>query len=86
MGFLEKICQDPQLDKSIIFFNHIKSDKDIAASYQLNLAGYFIKDQVGDGFLEIVKMLKGYWKIVLFPRSKTNQQYFYPDNHEKDKI
>jgi len=70
LEFLEKIRQDPQLDKSIVFvLTTSKSDKDITASYQKNIAGYFIKDQVGDGFLDIVKVLKGYWKIVLFSES-----------------
>jgi hypothetical protein len=36
---------------------------------QQNIAGDVIKDQVGDGFLDIVKVLKGYCKIVIFPGS-----------------
>jgi len=68
LEFLQEIRQDPKLDKSIVFvLTTSKSDEDITASYEKNIAGYFVKEQVGDGFLDIVKMLKGYWKIVLFP-------------------
>ena len=68
LEFLQEIRQDPQLDKSIVFvLTTSKSDQDITASYKKNIAGYFVKDKVGDGFLDIVKVLNGYWKIVLFP-------------------
>lgn len=68
LEFLEEIRQDPVLDKSIVFvLTTSKSDEDITASYKKNIAGYFLKENVGEEFLDIVKMLKGYWKIVLFP-------------------
>ena len=68
LEFLEEIRQDPELENSIVFvLTTSKSDEDVTASYRKNIAGYFVKDQVGEGFLDIVKMLKGYWKIVLFP-------------------
>ncbi len=68
LEFLEEIRKDPKLDKSVVFvLTTSKSDEDITASYKKNIAGYFVKDQVGEEFLDIVKMLKGYWKIVLFP-------------------
>jgi CheY-like chemotaxis protein len=67
--FLEEIRQDPTLDKSIVFvLTTSKSDEDVTASYQKSIAGYFVKEDVGSDFLDIVKMLKGYWKIVLFPQ------------------
>ena len=70
LEFLQEIRQDPQLDKSIVFvLTTSKSDQDITASYKKNIAGYFVKDKVGDGFLDIVKVLNGYWKIVLFPEN-----------------
>jgi CheY-like chemotaxis protein len=68
--FLEAIREDPELAKSTVFvLTTSKSDEDITASYKKNIAGYFVKEQVGEGFLDIVKMLKGYWKIVHFPES-----------------
>lgn len=68
--FLDEIRQDPKFAKSIVFvLTTSKSDEDMTASYKKNIAGYFVKEQVGEGFLDIVKMLKGYWKIVHFPES-----------------
>ena len=70
LEFLQEIRQDPQLDKSIVFvLTTSKSDEDITASYKKQIAGYFVKNEVGEDFLEIVKLLRGYWKIVLFPES-----------------
>jgi CheY-like chemotaxis protein len=70
LEFLQEIRQDPQLDKSIVFvLTTSKSDEDITASYKKQIAGYFVKNEVGEDFLDIVRLLKGYWKIVLFPES-----------------
>jgi hypothetical protein len=33
----------------------------------LNIAGYFIKDELGEGFIGIVDILDGYWKVVHLP-------------------
>ena len=68
--FLEEIREDPKLAQSTVFvLTTSKSDEDITASYKKNIAGYFLKEQVSEGFLDIVKMLKGYWKIVHFPEN-----------------
>lgn len=68
LEFLNEVREDPQLENSIIFvLTTSKADEDITASYEKHIAGYFVKDEVGEEFLDIVKMLKGYWKIVLFP-------------------
>ena len=68
LEFLAEIRSDPKLDKSIIFvLTTSKTDQDITASYKKNIAGYFVKEKVADGFLEIVNVLKGYGKIVRFP-------------------
>ncbi|UUO22085.1 response regulator [Colwellia sp. M166] len=70
LEFLEEIRQDPQLDKSIVFvLTTSKSDEDITASYKKNIAGYFAKENAGEEFLDIVKMLKHYRKIVHFPEA-----------------
>lgn len=71
LEFLEEIRKDTKLAQSTIFvLTTSKSDEDITASYKKNIAGYFIKGQVGEGFLDIVKMLQGYWKIVHLPESR----------------
>lgn len=67
LDFLEEIRQDPKLEKTIIFvLTTSKSDEDVTASYKKNIAGYFVKDQVGEKFLD---MLKDYLDIVYFPEN-----------------
>lgn len=70
LEFLEQIRQDPNLAQSTVFvLTTSKSDEDMTASYKKNIAGYFVKEQVGEGFLDIVNLLQGYWKIVHFPEN-----------------
>lgn len=70
LEFLEEIRQDPNLRQTTVFvLTTSKSDEDITASYKKNIAGYFVKEQVGEGFLDIVNLLKGYWKIVHLPEN-----------------
>ena len=68
LEFLDEIRRDPKLSNSIVFvLTTSKSDEDMTASYKKNIAGYFVKEQVGEGCLDIVAMLEGYWTIVHFP-------------------
>jgi CheY-like chemotaxis protein len=66
---LTKIRQTPNIKDTVIFVLTSSADeKDIVSSYQHNVAGYFVKDEVGKEFLEILYLLNGYWKIVHIPK------------------
>lgn len=66
--FLQQVREDPNLRSSIIFvITTSKDDEDILASYEKNIAGYFLKDSTGYKFLEVVDLLHGYWKIAQLP-------------------
>ncbi len=66
--FLEEIRQDEDLKDSIVFvLTTSKADEDKFKAYQKNIAGYLVKDNVGEGFLDAVKLLDSYWRIVEFP-------------------
>lgn len=68
LEFLTKIRQDETLSRAIVFvLTTSNEDKDITASYEQHIAGYFVKSESGRGFNEIVDLLNGYWKIVHFP-------------------
>ncbi len=68
LEFLTKIRNDDALKSSVIFvLTTSKSDKDITASYQQFVAGYFVKDDVGANFSDMIDMLEGYWKIAYLP-------------------
>jgi CheY-like chemotaxis protein len=65
---LRELRADPVLHDSIVFvLTTSKRDEDRVASYQLNVAGYLHKSDVGAGFVRLIGLLDHYWKIVEFP-------------------
>ncbi len=68
LEFLEAIRVTPQYKRAVVFvLTTSKSEQDIFASYAFNIAGYFIKDEVGSDFDQVIDVLNGYWKIVQLP-------------------
>lgn len=68
LEFLTKLRADDSFKNSVVFVLTTSQDEqDIFKSYELNVAGYFIKDEVGQGFIGIVDILDGYWKVVHLP-------------------
>jgi CheY-like chemotaxis protein len=66
--FLKSRRADPELRDAIVFvLTTSKRDEDRVASYDLNVAGYMVKGDVGAGFLRLVEMLEHFWRIVEFP-------------------
>jgi CheY-like chemotaxis protein len=62
------IRADPELRDSVVFvLTTSRSDEDRVASYNLNVAGYIVKADVGAGFIRLVEMLDHYWRIVELP-------------------
>lgn len=54
-------------DSVVFILSSSEDEKDIVKSYQHYVAGYFVKEHTGDGFLDIADVLGGYWKIVHLP-------------------
>jgi CheY-like chemotaxis protein len=70
LEFLTKLRADSDYKNSVVFVLTTSQDEqDIFKSYELNIAGYFIKDEVGEGFIGIVDILDGYWKVVHLPKT-----------------
>ncbi|MGB0494880.1 MAG: response regulator [Kangiellaceae bacterium] len=68
LEFLEKIRNDDKLKSSVVFvLTTSKADADITASYEKFVAGYFVKEDVGANFSDMIDMLEGYWKIAYLP-------------------
>ena len=66
--FLQEIRKDPKYSSSVVFvLTTSKNDQDIVNSYKKNIAGYFLKEETGKEFLDIVTMLEGYWTIAHLP-------------------
>ncbi len=70
--FLSGLRADDQLHDSTVFvLTTSKSEEDIVAAYDFNIAGYLIKSEVGQGFINVVQLLDHYWRVVEFPRGRT---------------
>ncbi|MCZ4279707.1 response regulator [Kiloniella laminariae] len=68
LEFLSVIRKDPEFTDSIIFvLTTSKADEDLVASYNHQVAGYFVKQEAGKNFIDVVTMLDSYWKIIHFP-------------------
>ena len=68
LEFLTELRADPELRDSIVFvLTTSRSDEDRVASYNLNVAGYIVKSDVGAGFVRLLGLLDHYWRIVEFP-------------------
>jgi CheY-like chemotaxis protein len=59
---------DPALHKTIVFvLTTSHRDEDMAAAYDLNVAGYIVKEKAGEDFLRLFGLIDSYWRIVELP-------------------
>ena len=66
--FLEALRADPRLSRTIVFvLTTSDREEDKVAAYEHHVAGYILKSRAGEDFLEVVKLLKVYWRLVEFP-------------------
>lgn len=69
LEFLETIRADEDLKQSVVFMiTTSKADEDKARAYGHNVAGYIVKQDPANTFMEAVSLLEHYWKIVEFPQ------------------
>jgi CheY-like chemotaxis protein len=66
--FLEELRKDEDLRKSIVFIMTTSgADEDKVEAYNLGAAGYILKTNPADAFLEATALLDTYWRVVEFP-------------------
>jgi CheY-like chemotaxis protein len=66
--FLEQIRADPELSSTLVFMvTTSKAEEDKAKAYGQHVAGYIVKQDPANTFMEAVSLLEHYWKIVEFP-------------------
>ena len=66
--FLKEMRKDEELKKSIVFImTTSNADKDKVAAYNLGVAGYILKSNPANAFLEATALLDTYWRVVEFP-------------------
>lgn len=65
---LRKIRESEEFHDSIVFILTTSTDEqDKFDAYNLNVAGYMLKTDMGASFTRAISMVKNYWKVVEFP-------------------
>jgi CheY-like chemotaxis protein len=65
---VKALREDDDLRKSIVFMlTTSKREEDKVAAYDLNVAGYIVKETAGQDFLKLVGLVDCYWRIVEMP-------------------
>lgn len=71
--FLKELRKDDSIKNAIVFVLTTSSaDEDKVSAYAQNVAGYFLKSKVGEGFSNLMQMLNFYEKNVEFPIGARN--------------
>ena len=67
-AFLEAIRDDESLCDSVVFvLTTSNAEQDRLAAYKKQIAGYILKSQAGENFINLIQMLDNYWRIVILP-------------------
>jgi CheY-like chemotaxis protein len=65
---LRKIRQSDEFRDSIVFVLTTSNDEqDKIDAYNLNVAGYMLKSDMGTSFTRAIALVENYWKVVEFP-------------------
>jgi CheY-like chemotaxis protein len=68
LEFLKELRKDDDLKKSIVFIMTTSgADKDKINAYNLGAAGYILKTNPANAFVEAAALLDTYWRVVEFP-------------------
>jgi CheY-like chemotaxis protein len=66
--FLRKVRQSEEYRDSIVFvLTTSNEEQDKIDAYQLNVAGYMLKSDMGSSFTRAIALIENYWKVVEFP-------------------
>ena len=66
--FLEKLRNDNQLSKTVVFvLTTSDADKDVIKAYEKHVAGYMLKQNVGNEFINKIKMVDLFILSIEFP-------------------
>jgi CheY-like chemotaxis protein len=66
--FLREVRKDEELKKIIVFIMTTSgADEDKVNAYNLGVAGYILKTNPANPFLEATALLDTYWRVVEFP-------------------
>jgi len=68
LELLTKIRADQNLRHLIVFVLTTSNDeKDKFEAFNMNVAGYMLKSDMGNSFIRAVELIDSYWRVVEFP-------------------
>jgi len=68
LEMLRRLRADSKLRDTIVFvLTTSNDDEDKFEAYNLNVAGYMLKSDMGNSFVRAVSLVENYWKVVEFP-------------------
>lgn len=66
--FLKVVRSNDDLRRVVVFMLTTSDrDEDKIEAYDLNVAGYILKEKAGHDFLRLIELLDAYWRIVELP-------------------
>jgi len=66
--FIQALRADKALHRSVVFvLTTSKRDEDKLAAYDLNVAGYIVKETAGMDFMNLVNLMECYWRLIELP-------------------
>jgi CheY-like chemotaxis protein len=70
LEMLRRIREDAMLRDTIVFvLTTSNDDEDKFEAYNLNVAGYMLKSDMGNSFVRAVSLVENFWKVVEFPQA-----------------
>jgi CheY-like chemotaxis protein len=70
LELLKEIREDSRLRHLIVFVLTTSNDEqDKFEAYNLNVAGYMLKSDMGNSFIRAVELVDNYWRVVEFPEA-----------------
>jgi CheY-like chemotaxis protein len=70
LELLDRIRDDADLHDTIVFMLTTSNDEaDKIDAFNLNVAGYMLKSDVGNSFVRAVELVHNYWRVVELPTS-----------------
>ena len=71
LELLRAVRDDAKLHDTIVFIlTTSNDDQDKFEAYNLNVAGYMLKSDMGNSFMRAVALVESYWNVVEFPSDK----------------
>jgi CheY-like chemotaxis protein len=68
LELLDRIRDDAELHDTIVFMLTTSNDEaDKIDAFNLNVAGYMLKSDVGNSFVRAVELVHNYWRVVELP-------------------